>query len=344
MQHTVTFPSGTVNYAFQCSAEELAQHANNRPIVVVTDEHIAGLYPQLRSRFKTLTVPASENSKDIRTVEKLAGDLLQMEAGRNTLLVGIGGGVVTDITGFLASVYMRGVSFGFIPTTLLAMVDAAIGGKNGVNTGLHKNILGTISQPEFILYDTNFLKTLPGEEWSNGFAEIIKYACIFDAAMFEELTKHNIGYYQGNYASLSDLVEKCVHLKNKVVLADEREKHQRKLLNFGHTLAHAVEKLYGLTHGKAVAIGMVAACIISQNRTSLDEAVTLKLKSLLQQYGLPVRLDLNVENVMSILKMDKKRTNDNIDYILLEAVGKAAICPLPLAEIEHALISYERNH
>lgn len=343
MQQSVTFPSGTVKYLFQSSVDELPRLAAGRPIVVVTDEHVAKLYPKLKSDYKCLIIPASENSKDIAVIDKLTKDLLRLEATRNTLLAGIGGGVVTDITGFLASIYMRGVQFGFVPTTLLGMVDAAIGGKNGINTGLHKNILGTIKQPEFILYDARFLGTLPDEEWSNGFAEVIKYACLFDAPLFDELSNHNVAYYKMNAKPLEDLVEKCAGWKNKIVQADEHEQKERKLLNFGHTLAHAIEKLYSLAHGKAVSIGMAAACTISQSHAGLDKAEADKLKKLLQQYGLPVSMELNAANVIEVLRMDKKRNNDTIDYILLEKIGKGAIRTLPMKNVEQALIAYDSN-
>jgi len=339
MQETIAFPSGTVNYLFRSAFEELWDKYDTQHTVIVTNEQIAKLYPQLVKDHKTLILPPLESSKDLSTIGSLARQLLQMEVTRNTTIIGVGGGVITDITGFLASVYMRGVPFGFVPTTLLGMVDAAIGGKNGVNSGMNKNILGTITQPQFILFDTRFLDTLPDDEWSNGFAEIIKYACIFDADLFDELSSHTISYYK-DHTALNKLIEKCVALKTKTVVTDEKESGNRKLLNFGHTAAHAIENLYELPHGKAVGIGMVIASIISTQVTGLDERVTERLKGLLGRYHLPVRIDINAAKAMEILKMDKKRHDDMIDYIVLERIGKAVIHALPINTIEKALKKY----
>jgi 3-dehydroquinate synthase len=285
-----------------------------------------------------LVIPPGENTKDLHTIESLTRQLIEKEATRKTLVIGVGGGVITDITGFLASVYMRGVSFGFIPTSLLGMVDAAIGGKNGVDLGMNKNMIGVIRQPDFILFDSTFLQTLPDDEWSNGFAEIIKYACIFDAELFEELSVKNLTWYRdtGNGA-INTVIESCVAWKNKTVVEDEMETGSRKLLNFGHTAAHAIENLYDLPHGKAVGIGMVIACLVSEKEVGLDPAVTARLKNLLGQYHLPVKMQIDATKAMELLKMDKKRVNDTIDYIMLERIGKAVIHSLPIPVIEKTL-------
>ncbi|MCW3120959.1 MAG: 3-dehydroquinate synthase [Flavipsychrobacter sp.] len=345
MQQSVTFPSGTVKYIFQSSCEEFLQTCDKQHTVLLTNEHLAGLYPGLFKDFKTIVIPAGETSKSLDTINRLTKELLLMEATRKTTLIGVGGGVITDITGFLASVYMRGISFGFIPTTLLGMVDAAIGGKNGVNAGLNKNIIGTIAQPQFILFDTHFLETLPDDEWSNGFAEIIKYACIFDADMFAKLSRNSISYYQDDRGeALKALIEKCVAWKNKTVLEDEKENGVRKLLNFGHTAAHAIENMYELPHGKAVGIGMVIACMLSEEVAGMDQKVQADLKKLLSKYHLPARFNINAAKAMEILKMDKKRIDDTIDYILLEKVGTAVVRSLPFAVIENVLTQYESDN
>ena len=180
------------------------------------------------TEYRVLIIESGEEAKTWETIQLLAEKLVQFEAHKTSLLVGIGGGVICDITGFLASIYMRGVSFAFVPTTLLAMVDASIGGKNGVNLGLNKNMLGTIKQPKFILFDTTFLETLPEQEWSNGFAEIIKYACIANAPLFAQLVNSSLVAFQTNPESLNQLIATCVQQKNNIVLADEQEKNIRK--------------------------------------------------------------------------------------------------------------------
>ena len=187
-----------------------------------------------------------------------------MEADRKTVLIGVGGGVVTDMTGYVASVYMRGIGFGFIPTSLLAMVDASIGGKNGIDVGVYKNMVGVIRQPSFLFFDTSLLQTLPDKEWKNGFAEIIKHASIKDATMFKQLEQNDVTFYRKKENQLAALVQRNALLKTKVVQQDEFEKGDRKLLNFGHTLGHALENQYELSHGQAISIGMAYASSLSE--------------------------------------------------------------------------------
>lgn len=336
----VTFPSGTVAYHFGSSLHQLQGVVGGRDVVYLVDSNVLELYTDFFQGKRKLVVPSGEERKSLEMIGELTRQLLDMGAGRSVVLLGVGGGVITDITGFLASVYMRGVRFGFVPTSLLAMTDAAIGGKNGVSIGLRKNIVGTIKQPEFIFYDSAFLKTLPEREWSNGFAEVIKYAAIFDTMLFEELSKKDLVYYMGDEDALQTVITRCVEWKNKTVAEDELEKGSRKLLNFGHTLAHAIEKLYGLSHGAAVGIGMLFACKLSEEYTALPTAVTEQLKEMLIAYGLPTELQIDVPEVIDVLKSDKKRTGAVIDYILLKEAGSAVIHSLPIEAIEKALNTY----
>lgn len=344
MQHQVTFPSGTVNYFPAHSVNELGALDGAENVIVITDSNLVELYPQVFEQWRTLVVTAGEASKSIETITSLSEQLMAMGATRQSMLVGIGGGVVTDITGFLASVFMRGVKFGFVPTSLLAMVDASIGGKNGVNLGLHKNMLGTFRQPEFILTDNNFLDTLPEKEWSNGFAEIIKYACIFDAELFADLANNTPHSMRSNRELLGSTIARCISWKNKTVLEDEQEKGIRKLLNFGHTAGHAIETLYGRSHGEAVGVGMVIACRLSETYCGLNPNTTNGLCRLLQVYGLPVTVPINVQDVISVISGDKKRKGDTIDYVSLKELGEGVIYPLPLTSIETALSAYESNN
>lgn len=344
MLQQVAFPSGTVNYYFNSAFSALWDVYDMQQVIVITDEHIAALYPDILSSIQFISVPAGEVSKDMNTITHLATKLVDMGATRHTLLIGLGGGMITDLTGFLASIFMRGIRFGFVPTTLLAMTDAAIGGKNGVNMGLYKNMLGTVRQPEFILYDPAFLRSLPDAEWSNGFAEIIKYGCIFDAELLDELHTHSLQYYQEKPDALQSVINRCVAWKNKTVMEDEHEKHARKLLNFGHTAGHAIEKVYALPHGAAVAIGMVIACHLSEQEIGLNNTTTQQLVATLKQYGLPTHCNFEVHDVMNVLKADKKRNNNTIDYILLKQKGAATIAPLSIALIEQVLTTYESTH
>lgn len=340
MRYQVNISAQTVNYIFQPATEMLPEIYNHQQCIIITDNHIATLYKDLLKEYRTIVIPAGEEHKNWETIALITEQLLKFEAHRKTMLIGIGGGVVTDITGFTASVYMRGIPFGFVPTTLLGMADAAIGGKNGMNYGLQKNLIGTISQPEFILYDTTFLATLPDTEWSNGFAEIIKCGCLFDEALFERLLQHNLDFYKHDAAALNDVIQTCVAWKNKIVAADEKENATRKLLNFGHTAGHALETTYNLPHGYAVGLGMIVACMLSEKITGLDETVSNQLHQVLQQYALPTHYFFNVEKVMEVLSMDKKRNEHSIDYILLNNIGNAVIKPLSFKEIENTLTTF----
>ncbi len=336
MHTTVSFPSGIVNL-HTAAASEMDTIYSGKNVILLTDEHVAAAQPALFAQRKMIIIPAGEQHKHLQTVEYICTELLRLEATRSSVLIGVGGGVVTDIAGFVAATYMRGIAFGFIPTSVLATVDAAIGGKNGVNIGLHKNISGTITQPGNIILDADLLKTLPATEWSNGFAEVIKYACLFDKVLFEELRSRDIDFYRHDSAAMQQVINTCVGWKNKVVAADEHEKGERKLLNFGHTAAHAIENLYDLPHGQAVAIGMMVAMRLSEEVLGMDQQHTTQLRAMLQQYGLPVTYDIDVAKAMDILKMDKKRAGEMIDYILLEDIGKAVIRQLPFRTIENAL-------
>ena len=252
-----------------------------------------------------------------------------------TTLVGVGGGVITDITGYVASIYMRGISFGFIPTSLLAMVDASIGGKNGIDVGVYKNMVGIIRQPKFILHDMVFLNTLPQNEWENGFAEIIKHAAIKDAAMFKELETSTLRKYQSRQKSICELVQRNAIIKTKIVQRDEFEKGDRRLLNFGHTLGHALENQYELSHGQAISIGMTYASVISERTIGFKEAG--RIAALLLKYDLPTFADFNKQKVFDVLKMDKKRERKEMNYVMLEKIGKGVVKAIPLKQLENIL-------
>lgn len=346
MKVEVSFPSTKVDYYFNARFSELESLANGREIVLLTDKNIQALFPSYFQKHPTIIIPSGEVIKSLQTVQDVTEQLIQLNTNRNSLLVGVGGGVITDLTGFVASVYMRGICFGFVPTSLLSMVDAAIGGKNGVNLGFYKNMLGVVRQPEFILYDASFLQTLPTQEWSNGFAEIIKYACVFDITIWNKLSKSNLTFYQNNETDLAALMQSCIQWKNKTVQEDEHEKGFRKLLNFGHTAGHAFENSLNLPHGFAVGLGMLVACNISEKTTGLDVSVNKNLEQVLMNYGLPTKMSFDTASILEILKMDKKRVGNEIDFIVLEEIGKAIIHKVSFEVIHEALInfSHESNH
>jgi 3-dehydroquinate synthase len=331
------FSGKTTTYYLDADFSYLEKLVDKSNAVVITDEHIFSSHQKRFGGWNTIVISAGESFKVQATVDSIIEQLIEFGADRKTFLVGVGGGVVTDITGYVAAIYMRGVAFGFVPTSILAMVDASIGGKNGIDVGLYKNLVGTIRQPGFLLYDYSLLKTLPKDEWVNGFAEIIKHAAIKDAAMFRELEKNRLTTYQKDKAALARLIRRNAAIKSAVVEKDEFEHGERRLLNFGHTLGHAIENLYELSHGQAISIGMVAACMISEEFTSFKE--TDRVMSVLKKYGLPTLAEFDPKDVMAVLRMDKKKVKDSMNYILLNKVGQGIVKLIPINELDKLLQS-----
>jgi 3-dehydroquinate synthase len=323
LKKSIKFNATTVDYYFNAKLAVLSKIVDRVNTILVTDENVFSLHQNKFKNWNTIVLKPGETFKVQATVDSVIQQLIELNADRTTTLVGVGGGVVTDITGYVASVYMRGIRLGFVPTTILALVDASIGGKNGVDAGVYKNMIGVIRQPAFILQDLSFLKTLPHPEWKNGFAEIIKHACIKDASMFKQLESADLNYYQKKPSELSELIKNNALLKTKIVQKDEMETGERKFLNFGHTLGHAIENLYSIPHGEAISIGMAYASRISEKELKLKDAT--KIINLVKQYELPTEFKFDKEKVFSILKMDKKKVKDSIDYILLNKIGSAVI-------------------
>lgn len=335
MKKTYQFSNAAVDYYFAGGISHLKELTDPENTIVITDEHVFDAHARRFRNWNTIVLRPGEAYKVQATADALINQLIEMQADRKTTLVGVGGGVVTDLTGYVASVYMRGIRFGFIPTTILALVDASIGGKNGIDVGMYKNLVGVIRQPAFILHDLVFLNSLPQAEWENGFSEIIKHACIRDAAMFRELEWATYRTYQGRKKSVCELIRRNAMLKTKIVQQDEFESADRKLLNFGHTLGHALENQYDLSHGQAVAIGMTYAAEISEMLTGFRQKE--RVTRLIERYGLPAYAVFDKHKAFEVLKMDKKRVRDTIDYVLLEKIGKGIRRSIPLSKLEQIL-------
>jgi len=331
------FSEKTTTYYFDAEFAYLEKLVDKQQTVLITDENIFRHHQKKFGGWNTIVIKAGEAFKVQDTIDSIIDQLIGFGADRKTFVVGIGGGVVTDMAGYAAAVYMRGLSFGFVPTSILAMVDASIGGKNGIDVGVYKNMVGTIRQPDFLLYDPALLKTLPKEEWVNGFAEIIKHACIKDAALFRELEKNKPSFYQKDKAALSKLIRRNVAIKSTVVEKDEFEKGDRRLLNFGHTLGHAIENLYELSHGQAISIGMVAACMISEELTNFKD--TDRVIATLKKYGLPTQADFDAKEVLNVLRMDKKKEKDSMNYVLLNKIGQGIVKTVPIVQLDKLLQS-----
>lgn len=331
----IMFSSGSTAFCFDTAFELLKELAPAENSFIITDENLMLHYQDLFKPWKVITIPAGEASKSLAVLDDIIRQLIALDAGREATIIGIGGGVITDIAGFVAGIYKRGVRCGFVPTSILGMVDAAIGGKNGLDIGEYKNMIGLVRQPAFLLYDYTLLKTLPHEEWINGFAEIIKHACIQDREMFALLEQHNLKDFKQGKTLLHDLISRNALLKAAAVQEDEWETGERKKLNFGHTLAHAIENTYELPHGHAVSIGMVFAAQLSQEFLGFKEIQ--RLIDLLEQYKLPVSFSFDKKKALGYMLADKKRVGDTISYILLPEIGKAVIHAFSLEQIRKFL-------
>src|SRR6187401_3728955 len=329
---TYKFSHSSVDYYLAGGISHLKESVDKDNTIIITDENVYNAHTKKFKNWNCIVLKPGEEFKIQSTVDSVIEQLIEMEADRKATLVGVGGGVITDLTGYVASVYMRGVSFGFIPTSILAMVDASIGGKNGIDVGVYKNMVGVIRQPKFILHDIVFLNSLPQNEWENGFAEIIKHAAIKDATMFKELEAKTLKHYQSRQISICELVQRNTIIKTKVVQNDEFEKGERRLLNFGHTLGHALENQYELSHGQAVSIGMTYACHISEQLAGFKQ--TEKVVSVLEKYNLPTYASFNKQKVFDVLKMDKKRERKEMNYVLLEKIGRGVVKSISLNQLE----------
>ncbi|HOK61695.1 MAG: 3-dehydroquinate synthase [Tenuifilum sp.] len=314
--------------------EEVTKYLPKKKHFIITDKNIEKYYATVFPEAPFFSINPGEPSKQLGYIESIYRWLLENNADRNSFILGIGGGVVCDIAGFVASTYMRGVEFGFVSTSLLSQVDASVGGKNGVDLDGYKNIIGTFTQPRFVLCDTRLLKTLPHEELVNGFAEMVKHALISDIKLFEQLEHDCIALLNLNQPEISKHIAESIRVKASIVTADERESGIRKLLNFGHTWGHAVETLTGISHGKAVSIGMEFACRLSMEKGLISNRDYLRIINLLQSFGLPTCMNIEPSRVFKTLVKDKKRNANSIDFVLLMGIGVPKIETMALEELK----------
>lgn len=314
--------------------QNLGNYTPSENVVLITDKNVKQFYENEFPPHPTVTIDTGEKIKNLDTVRDIYENLVTIGADRSTFIVGIGGGIVCDIAGFVASTYLRGLRFGFVSSTLLSQVDASVGGKNGVNFKDYKNMIGVFSQPEFVICDLNLLNTLPEKEILCGLAEIVKHAVIGDRHLFAYLETH----YQEALALDNDVIGKLVYesiiIKSAIVNQDELEKGERRKLNFGHTFGHAFEKTTGVPHGEAVSAGMVVASELSVKKGCLPSKDAGRIEALLQMIGLPVRIQAEGKSVLDALKKDKKRKGDRIYFVLLNEIGNAFVDQIPIKELE----------
>jgi len=330
-------------------AELLVPRLRQKRVALVTNETIAPIYLERLSgtleragvSVVPIVLPDGEAHKNWETLNTVFDTLLGHRCERRTTVIALGGGVVGDIAGFAAAVYQRGVPFVQIPTTLLAQVDSAVGGKTAINHPMGKNMIGAFYQPQVVLADTDTLETLPERELSAGLAEVIKYGLIRDPELFDWLEKNMPRLLAKESEALAYAIERSCQNKAEIVALDEREDGARALLNFGHTFGHAIEAGTGYgswLHGEAVAAGMVLAARLSQEMGHIDEATVSRIVSLLQRARLPVAApDLGLDRYLELMGHDKKVENGRLKFIVLEKLGAAFVTEAPRAALDRVL-------
>ncbi len=324
------------------AGELVSQVADCKKIAIVTDSNVGPLYSEKLSKSlggsgfetKVITVPAGEQSKSLSVLEGLYADMLDFGITRTDLVIALGGGVIGDLTGFAASTLLRGVPFIQIPTTLLAQVDSSVGGKVAVNLPHGKNLVGAFYQPRRVIIDTECLKTLTPQILADGMAEVIKYGAILDKNLLNNLEK--IDDTQELFAKIPEIVYTCCDIKRRVVEDDELDTGGRMVLNFGHTFGHAIEKKYGYggyTHGMGVAAGMVMALEWGEKNNITPVGTGERISKILKKYNLPTSAELEREELISAVGVDKKGVGSKINLILLKDIGDALIYPIHKDEI-----------
>lgn len=309
---------------------------SNRKVAIVTDSNVAKYHArelaqsvsECASKVVTFTFQAGEEQKNLATVEKLYEFLIQNSFDRNDVLLALGGGVVGDMTGFTAATYLRGIRFFQIPTSLLAMVDSSIGGKTGVDFGAYKNMVGAFYMPSGVYMNLSTLVTLPEKEYLSGMGEIIKHGLIKDAAYYEWIEASATAIRNRCIEQITKMIYRSCEIKREVVENDPKEVGERALLNFGHSIGHAVEKLmdFSLLHGECVAIGMVGASYISKQRGYISKHQLDSVIHILELFHLPTTInDLSTEEILQVMSKDKKVDAGKIKFILLKSIGNAFI-------------------
>lgn len=306
---------------------------------VITDSNVEKYYGEnvldslKKSGFdaELFVYEAGEKRKNLNTISEMYSAMADFKMSRKDIVVALGGGVCGDMAGFAAATYMRGINFVQIPTSLLAQVDSSVGGKTGVDIAQGKNLVGAFLQPVLVIIDPDTLKTLPDYYINDGMAEIIKYGCIKDSELFKTLEDKNA------LDIIDDVIEICVSIKRDVVNRDEKEAGERMLLNFGHTLGHSLEKIYnfdGLSHGQAVAIGMVMITKASERAGLTEKGCAEKITALCKKYGLPVSDSADIKQIAEYCAGDKKAGGGSVNLVLLNKIGDSFIKKTPLSELE----------
>lgn len=337
----LTIDLGTRSYPIFIGADLIARSElfagalDARAALVVTDDTVRALhFSRLQRglgerRVHTLALPAGERHKTLATVERVLDALIEARIGRDGAVIAFGGGVIGDTAGFAAACYQRGIDLLQVPTTLLAQVDSAVGGKTGVNHPAGKNLIGAFHQPRAVVSDTETLRTLPARELRAGLAEVIKYGLIADAEFLGWLEQNLDALLAGEGDALAQAIARSCEIKAGIVAGDEREQGARALLNFGHTFGHAIEAATGFgawLHGEAVGTGMLIAAGFSQRLGSIDAVDVARIRTLLERAGLPVAAPrIGAARALELMRLDKKVQGGRIRLVLLDSLGSAAV-------------------
>lgn len=337
----------TVGAGFKSKiAQFLKRDYPKSKFVIITDDNVAALYKDEITktfeehglRFDVISISPGEPAKCMAMFEQIMSFLAQQSYNRADVIVALGGGVVGDLAGFVASTYLRGVSFVQIPTTLLAQIDSSIGGKTAINIPEGKNLVGAFYQPSAVYIDMEYLHTLKDEDFADGMAELVKYAVIKDAQMFEVL--ENESAINADSPILQDLIVKCLKIKRDVVTMDEFDKGERMKLNYGHTIGHGLERMCAqsgtqITHGQGVARGMGAITAASERKGQTQEGTTKRIIAVLKKQRLPTDIDgFDRSEIIKGILVDKKNIADKLNIILIEQIGKAFIHEIDSSDIE----------
>lgn len=353
----ITVPVPGVEYPIRIApglldslGEQLRERGLRGSLALVQDSGVADTYgvrarqalEQADYQVTPLVVPAGEASKSLACLGTLWDAFAGAALDRGSAVVALGGGMVGDLAGFAAATYLRGIAFVQIPTTLLAQVDASVGGKTAIDLEAGKNLVGAFHQPRLVLIDLDTLNTLPDREFRAGLAEVIKYGVIWDAEFFRYLEANRTAILHHQPDVLAELIARCCEIKAEVVGQDERESGLRAILNYGHTIGHAVESVAGYgayLHGEAIAIGMVAAGWLSERMSGFSSAQADAVRHLITEYGLPTRAEaaLPEEALMAAMIRDKKSRGGELRFVLARSIGEVEMCPVPAELAQDAL-------
>lgn len=315
-----------------CSSNIYKEIVGNGKHVIISSENIIKNYPALFANNDHIIISDSEDNKTLQTIEEIISQLIKFGVDRNSYIIGIGGGIICDITGFVANIYMRGTKFGLIPTTLLSQIDAAIGGKNGVNFNGLKNFIGSFASPDFIIIDSSFIRTLPEIQYKSGLGEAIKYALIGNNEIMNMLSCNAKEILLRDHTVVSNLVDKSIDSKISIAEKDPEDKGIRHILNFGHTIGHSIEIIDGIPHGLAVIKGINAATDVSTRLGLLDDNNAARIKNLLVEYGYDIAYSINDEHIKA-LSNDKKKGGNSIKMVLLQDIGNPIIKEMTIPSI-----------